>query len=55
MWQVKTVLQIKDLNCQETKVSSLLKSESLIAHLKVFKRAASHTIFEEPIELLSYT
>ena len=55
MWQVKIVRQIKDHNCQETKVSSLLKSEKLFAQKKEFVRAPSHTIFEEPNELLSYT
>ena len=59
MWQVNSqkkfpVLQ-NDLNCQETKVSSLLKSEKLFALKKEFVRAPSHTIFEEPNELLSYT
>jgi hypothetical protein len=55
MWQVKTVHQIKDLMCKEIKMSSLLKSEKLIAKKRVFVRTSSHTIFEEPNELLSYT
>ena len=55
MWQVKTVRQIKDLICKEIKMSNLLKSEKLIAKKRVFVRALSHTNFEEPNELLSYT
>ena len=55
MWQVKTLRKIKEHNCQETKVSSLLKSENLTALKKEFVRETSHTIFEEPNELLSYT
>ena len=55
MLQVKMVRQIKDLNRQEIKMSSLPKSEKLTAQKKVFVRALSHTNFEEPNELLSYT
>ena len=55
MWQVKMVRQIKDHKSQETKMSSLHKSENLTALKKEFVRETSHTIFEEPNELLSYT